>query len=237
MLIEFIPVTVLYFVVVAFQIRLSAPPMPCFIMLAQLCHFGFEGLHPIGQLVSIYETKDGHLRILDLNIAYLLYAMFNLDFFLNVLPPFCISSKLKFYHVMLFGYISAFYPIFLIFLTWLFVELHGRNYRLLRWLWKPFQLCLARLRKQGIDTKSDLVDVFATFFLLSYHKCLYQTLMYYSTGTFIINIDPSGNHSSIYKGSIDGSYTITYTFFFNLHSVCVSFLLPLISIIIDMLSV
>ena len=63
MLIKFIPVTVLYFVVVAFQIRLTAPPMPCFIILAQFCHFGFEFLHPIGQVVPMYETKDGHLRL------------------------------------------------------------------------------------------------------------------------------------------------------------------------------
>ena len=95
------------------------------------------------------------------------------------------------------------------------------SYRLLRWLWKPFQLCIARVRKRGIDTKNDLVDVFATFFLLSYHKCLYQTLMYYGTITFIVNIDPSGKHSSIYKGSIDGSYTTTYTGFL-ISTLCVS---------------
>ena len=222
LLIEFIPVTVLYLIVVLFQIRLTAPPMPCFIMFAQIFHIGFEALHPVGQLVPAYETKDGHIRLLDMKIAHLVYAMFNLDFFLYVLPPFCISSKLKFYHVMLFGYISAFYPIILIFLTWLCVELHGRNYRLLQWLWKPFQVCLARLRKQGINIKSDLVDVFATFFLLSYHKCVYQTQMYYGTGiTFLLNIDPSGDHFSIYKGSADGTYTITYTAFL-ISTLCIS---------------
>ena len=209
--IEFIPTTVFYLIVVLFHIRLTAPPMPCLIMFAQTFHIGFEALHPVGQAVSVFETKDGHIRWFDMKIARLLYAMFNLDFFLSILPPFCISSKLKFYHVMLLGYISAFYPIFLIFLTWLFIELHGRNYRLLHWLWKPFQLCLARLKKQGIDTKSDLVDVFATFFLLSYHKCLYQTQMYCGTAlSLLINVDPSGTHFSIDKGTIDGSFTVTY---------------------------
>ena len=222
LLIQLIPVTFLYFVVVAFQIRLTAPPMPYFIMFAQLCHIVFDAAHPVGQSVPIYETKDGHIRLLDYNIAYLLYSMFNLDFFLNILPPFCVSSKLKFYHVMLFGYFSAFYPMFLIFLTWLCVELHDHNYRLLQCLWKPFQVCQARLKKQGVDTKSDLVDVFATFFLLSYHKCLYQTQMYYGTGlAFIFNIDPTGNSFSIYKGSVDGSYTITYIVFL-ISTLCIS---------------
>ena len=228
LLIQLIPITVLYFVVVAFQIRLTAPPMPCFIMFAQLCHIGYEAVHPVGQLMLMYETKDGHLRLLDFNIVYLLYAMFNLDFFHNILPPFCISSKLKFYHVMLFGYFSVFYPIFLILLTWLCIELHGRNYRPLQCLWKPFQVCQGRLKKHGIDTKSDLVDVFATFFLLSYHKCLYQTQMYYGTGlAFIINIDPTGNHFSMYKGSVDGSYTITYMVFL-ISTLCISAFLCLL---------
>ena len=186
--------------------------MPCFIMLAQLFHMGFEAVHLTGQNVPMYETKDEHIRLQDMRIAHLMYAMFNLDFFLSVLPPFCISSTLRFCHVILFGYISAFYPILLLFLTWLCVELHGHNYRLLKWLWKPFQICFARLKKQGIDTKGDLVDVFATFFLLSYHKCVYQTQMYYGTHLiYTINVDPSGNYfSTQIKGSADEGYTSTY---------------------------
>ena len=46
--------------------------------------------------------------------------------------------------------------------------------------------------------------------------------MYYGTGiTFLFNIDPSGNQSTLYKGSVDGSYTITYTIFL-ISTLCVS---------------
>jgi hypothetical protein len=102
--------------------------------------------------------------------------MFNLDFFHYILPPFCISSRLRPIHVFSLGYISAFYPFLLILLTWFCVELHGRNFRPIVCLWRPFHGCFVRLRR-GWNTKSDLIDVFASFFLLSCSKILYQIMI------------------------------------------------------------
>ena len=92
------------------------------------------------------------------------------------MPPFCISSKLRPIHIVFLGYISAFYPFLLILLTWFCVELHGHNFRPIVWLWKPFHGCFVRLRR-GWNTKSDLLDVFASFFLLSYSKVVYQMML------------------------------------------------------------
>ena len=79
-------------------------------------------------------------------------------------------------HVFFLGDITAFYPFLLILLTWFCVELHGRNFRPIVWLWRPFHGCFVRLRR-GWNTKSDLIDVFASFFLLSYSKILYQIIL------------------------------------------------------------
>ena len=102
--------------------------------------------------------------------------MFNLDFFHYVLPPFCISSHLRPIHVFSLGYISAFYLFILILLTWLCVELHGCNFRPIVCLWRPFHGCFVCLRR-GWNTKSDLIDVFAFFFLLSYSRIIYQIML------------------------------------------------------------
>ena len=138
------------------------------------------------------------------------YGVFNLDFFHLVLPPFCISSGLKFIHIALFGYISIFYPMLLICVTWISVELHGRNFRPLVCLWRPFHQCFVRLRR-GWNTKSDLTDVFATFFLLSYSKCAYQTLLLL-TGKDIINFEESGDlETSYHRVLLDLSITLNST--------------------------
>ena len=87
----------------------------------------------------------------------------------------CIKCDNEWYRVPLFLiyefvsvtlYISVVYPLFLIFLTWVCIELHGRNFRPLVWLWRPFHRCFVRLRRRW-DTKSDIIDVFITFVLLS----------------------------------------------------------------------
>jgi hypothetical protein len=61
---------------------------------------------------------------------------------------------------------------YLIFLTWICVELYDRNFRLLVWLWKPFQTCL-----KGKEYRIDFINAFASFFLLSFTKMMYQVAL------------------------------------------------------------
>ena len=42
---EFVPITVLYFVFWIFQISITSPPIPCFIMYAQLFVLAFDPIH------------------------------------------------------------------------------------------------------------------------------------------------------------------------------------------------
>ena len=191
---EFVPITVFYVLVLTFQISITSPPMPCLIMYSQLIVIAFDS-------TSFVISRD---MTLDLKIVLTLYCLFNLDFCrYDLLPPFCVSSRLKSIHTFFLGYISAFYPILLICLTWVCVELHGRNFRPLVWLWRPFHRCFVHLRR-GWDTKSDIIDVFTTFFFLSYTKIIYQTLLLLSN-EFVRQRDEFGRTSIIYRSAIDVS--------------------------------
>ena len=158
---EFVPITVFYLIILVFQI---SAPMPCFIMYAQITtiYLNLIGTSE-GLIRNNIFANDGLLRT-DMKIIHTLYGIFNLDFFCLLFPPLCISTRLKSIYVAFFGYIiSGLYPILLIFLTWICVELHGCNFRRLVWLWKPFHRCFVRLQR-GWDTKNDIIDVFTTFF-------------------------------------------------------------------------
>ena len=66
------------------------------------------------------------------------------------------------------------------------------------WLWRPFHRCFVRLRKSW-DTKSDIIDVFTTFLIVSYDQLLIQSLMLSYT-RLSVEVDGSGtsyivNHS------------------------------------------
>ena len=189
----FIPVTLFYLTILVFQIRMTSAPMPCFIMYSQLVFYSLS--HPWDSSFEVIETivftNEGHLRLVT-RLILVFYGIFNLDFMSNAVPPFCVSSNLSLYHRAILGYITAFYPLLLIVVTWICIELHDRNFTMIVFLWRPFHRCFVRLRR-GWDTKNDLIDVFATFFLLSYVKIFYQTFILLSS-SLVLTYSLNGNY-------------------------------------------
>ena len=113
-------------------------------------------------------------------VAGSFYGVWNLDILKYIIPPLCISPKLSIIHIEFLSVLSALYSLLLIILTWICVELHGRNYRLLVIVWKPFHQCFVQIRNR-YDTKKDIIDVFATFLLLTYSKLIYQSVQILSS--------------------------------------------------------
>ena len=231
----FIPLTLFYLLILVFQIRLTSAPMTCFIMYSQLVVLGFYeecGLKPSDSIFSqIKFTANGNALRTGTKILLTLYGVFNLDFFHYILSPFC-SSRLRPIHVFSLGYISAFYPFLLILLTWFCVELHGRNFRPIVCLWRPFHRCFTRLRR-GWNAKSDLIDVFASFFLLSYSKVAYQIMLTFDTEEIISHSLMDGKKSRGYVLSADLSI-LTPTRFdgYMIFMVCFSALLVLLFVVL-----
>ena len=211
---SFIPHTIFYVLILVFQVRLTSAPMTCFVMYSQLMVLTFYeecGLEPDDSVFShIKFTDSGTTLRTGTKILLTLYGVFNLDFFLYILPPFCISSQLRPIHVFSLGYFSAFYPFLLILLTWLCVELHGHNFRPIVCLWRPFHGCFVCLRR-GWNTKSDLIDVFASFFLLSYSKVLYQIVLTFDSEEITNYSLINGSESHDYALSADLSVVLFKT--------------------------
>ena len=169
-LIEIIPLTVLYLIILIFRINLTSSPMTCFILYSHsiMNTIIIDLEYPITEI--LFQTKYFRTFIIAL------YGMWNLDFFKYILPPFCLSTHLKQTHIALFGYISVVYPLCLITITLVCVELHGCNFRPIMWLWRPLHKVFVKIRKEW-DVKSDMIDVFATFLLLSCSKLMYQSVL------------------------------------------------------------
>ena len=197
---EFVPLTVFFLFIFVFRIRITSAPMICFIMFSQLVIIAFQNLvgndHPLNQ---VKFTENGTLRSVS-KVFLIFYGVFNLEFFHHAVNPFCISSRLTSIHIALLGYVSAFYPFLLTVLTWIGIELHDRNFRPVVILWKPFRRCVVRLRREW-DTKSDITDVFGSFFILSYTKIMYQTLVMLCT-------DKLYNYSIAFEAVPHSSYIL-----------------------------
>ena len=71
-------------------------------------------------------------------------------------------------------YFVALFPLFLTILTYIIIQIHARDCRVLVYLWKPFSVCFAPLvRRYQWNPAESLVHVFVTFLVLSYCKFLY----------------------------------------------------------------
>jgi len=105
------------------------------------------------------------------NVVLSFYGFWNLDFFRMVYKLFCLHPKMTTIQAMSMDYVTAIYPLALLGLVHVFVELHDHGCRLILCLWKPFHCCFFRLRRQW-DIRTSLVDAFATLLLLSYMKLL-----------------------------------------------------------------
>ena len=85
-----------------------------------------------------------------------------------VYPPFCIHPKANIPDILALDYIVAVYPFLLIFITYLLVTAYDRRCRLLLYLWKPFKMCF----RKTWNIRASLIQIIATFILLSYVKLL-----------------------------------------------------------------
>ena len=110
-------------------------------------------------------------------------GFWNLDFFRFIIPQFCIRDRLTNLHVLTMEYLVALFPLFLTALTYIIIQLHARDCRILAYLWRPFSVCFAPLvRRYHWNPAESLVHVFVTFLILSYSKFLFVsfTLLRYT---------------------------------------------------------
>ena len=177
---EFIPITVFYFIILIFRVDITSGSITCFIMYSQLLVIAYDRIVAGDDvdLTDIMLTATPNSKLV-LKILLTIYDIWNLRFFRYLIPPFCISSTLKPIHLVFISYISVFYPLCLIAITWLCIELHDCNFRPLVWMCRPFlsNHCFIRLRRRW-NPRNDFVSVFASFFLLSFSKVLFQLLFF-----------------------------------------------------------
>ena len=162
---EFVPITVFYVIILVFRVNMTSAPMVTFVFFSQVIVTTFLNY---GTELK-FEHPTAYYLIL---VVVTLGGFWNLDFFRYILPPFCVSPKLKNIHIVLINYVSAFYPLCLICITWIVIRLHFYNFKPVVWLWSKLSKCSC-IRDRSVRQSNSLIDVFTTFFLLSYTQLVH----------------------------------------------------------------
>ena len=104
------------------------------------------------------------------------YGIGNMDFFRRVIPPFCVSQKLSTLGTVTCGYISAVWPLILILLVSLAMELNKRDFRIAVYPWKFINSVSGGAVKQWF-AQTNPVHNFTTFFVLSHSNTISFSLL------------------------------------------------------------
>lgn len=199
---ELAPPTIFYWLVIIFNVSTTSPPYTAIVFFSQL----FGVVYKINAYIRL--TLKIHTNRIFLSSVLTLINIWNLDIFQHIIPPFCVSSKLTNLHAMLFEYISALYPLVLIFVTYAAIELHARNCRPLVILWKPFHGWFAKCRR-NLDPKSSVITGFATFISLSVSKVMFTTFLILFPGSYKGN-STRFTYKSLYDPQVEGNSSSEY---------------------------
>ena len=159
----FVPLTVFYVIILWCRVSATSPQLYAFVTFSQAIAIS-ANLRIILAAITSYPTIGTLVR----TIAAL-YGIWNLDFFRTLIPHICLEVNTL--QALALDYAIACYPLLLIVVSYVLIELHAHNFKLLVYLWKPFRRFFIYFRKQW-NIKTSVIEVFGTFLLLANVKFL-----------------------------------------------------------------
>ena len=225
----FLPLTIFFVFVLVSGISATSPQLEAFIHFAQIISTPAN----IRMILEALYSNNYPVSYVVCQLIMTLYGIWNLDFFRTVLPHNCL--KLSTLQVLALDYVIAVYPLALILLTYIAVDLYDKRLFLLIWIFKPFKYCLKSV-DSSMTIKSSILSTFVTFLLLAYGKFLTVS---FDLLAFTKVYSPHGKAVGtvlFYDASIDyfghkhlpyGVLAIVVLFFFNIVPLIFTLIHPL----------
>ena len=169
---QFVPTTLIFLCLVVFQFNITSGPLLGYVLFCQITiaemnrHYSF-----------IYDYIHYHmssfLRVL-FDLSMTVSQFWGLQFLKAIIPPFCISEKLTGIHVNMLNLVPAIYPLVLVIISCILMELHARNYRIVGILWRPFKVILSKANITAV-TGDAVFHAFSSFIFLSNISVMFTT--------------------------------------------------------------
>ena len=191
-LLQYIPATIIFLLVLLVRINVTAAPMAHYVLFCNAVTIYFRTHTARYVIFAFTETSYRYIvrAFLTLN------AIWSFDPLYFISPALCLSPQIEDIYIPYIDTLATLYPILLLMLTYVLIELHARDIRLIVTLWKPFHGTLVRLRNTWNLNNISLVQAFANLFYISYTKLLFLVYFPLSCSTFT---DENGNVLSRFK--------------------------------------
>ena len=200
-LLELTPIILFFIFLILFRVNITSGPLLGYLIFCQV----ITCLSNMDQELIDYILSDISPLLKVLLQASLSVSQFwsMHSFFKSLIPPFCISEKLTGIHIQLLPIISATYPVVLVIITCILMELHARNCRIIHILWKPFSIILNKTNTTAV-TGDAVIQAFASFIFLSSNN-IYYVLVSVNVNNEIVDM-----HGNLYETALYFDPTITY---------------------------
>ena len=183
---------------VLFWLNITSGPLFGYVLFCQIFSVSLEYDPTIYHYIQSQHSPVG---MWVMKVLLIPVEAWNLNFLKPVIPPFCLSERMRDIHVLALNSLSALYPIFLVVVLFLLIELHSRNYTIVRVAVKPFSIVLKRTSIKSVTGGA----VLHTFAFLSTTKNLF--ILYAIIRIFHIFKSTDG---SVYKLVLYTDPTIEY---------------------------
>ena len=159
----FLPLTIFYIIAVFFKISNTSSHLHGFIYYCQAI-----SMPQITRLI-ILSLRQHPKYLTAFRYVVSFYGIWNLDFFRTFDHGICLGTDTL--QTFSLDIAVGIYPLLLMVVSYVLIDLYDRNFRLLVILWKPF-LQIFSLFRRNWDIRTSVIDTFSTFFLLSNVKLL-----------------------------------------------------------------
>ena len=135
--------------------------------------------------------------------------------------------------VLFIDFVSVLFPLFLVVMTYVLIELHARDFRIVVCCWKPFHSCFASVRRNWSASDS-IIHAFASLLLLSFTTLSYnaydilKSMNVYNVAGDVVKRNVLFNHPSTHWYTHKYAYySIVVLLLLFLFGICLSLLLLL----------
>ena len=168
---QYLPLTLLFLLVIVLDIRVTSPAANAFIFFAQVLPFSFT-LNG-GGTIYLSRTSDNFVKVYTF-----IYSIWSLEFF--QLDNICLSPHISSLMAITITYLEAAYPLVLIGLVSAIVWMYERGFRCVLCICRPFHFLLARFQQRW-NIRRSLIHTFASFVLLSYSRFILVSFLLLTT--------------------------------------------------------
>ena len=159
--IAYVPLTVFITIILVLRLSVVSPKLRTFVYAAQ------NMVAPCQCRIMLAAANSNPSIHFTVKLVITVFGIWNLDFFRALIPGICVNANTL--QVLALDYLIAFYPMLLMVIAYVLVELHARGFRPVLCMWRPFHPFFARFRRQW-DIQHSIVDAFITFYILSTTK-------------------------------------------------------------------